>query len=115
MVHAMNSTIDKAGRIVVPKPIRTAARLEPGTEVSFRLVSGRVEMEPAPLAVSLERRGHLVVAVPNRELPALAVSEFEDTIAAVRNPESDGSESLEGRPTTRSSLRLRSRPAHRPC
>ena len=90
MVHAMNSTIDKAGRIVVPKPIRTAARLEPGTEVSFRLVSGRVEMEPAPLAVSLERRGHLVVAVPNRELPALAVSEFEDTIAAVRNPESDG-------------------------
>ena len=86
----MNSTIDKAGRIVVPKPIRTVARLEPGTEVSFRLVSGRVEMEPAPLTVSLERRGHLVVAVPNRELPALAVSEFEDIIAALRNQESDG-------------------------
>ena len=38
----MNSTIDKAGRIVVPKAIRAAARLEPGTEISFRLVSGRV-------------------------------------------------------------------------
>ena len=86
----MNSTIDKAGRIVVPKPIRTAARLDPGTEVSFRLVSGRVEMEPAPLTVSLERRGHLVVAVPNRKLPAMAASKLEDTIAALRNPESHG-------------------------
>ena len=89
-MHAMNSTIDKAGRIVVPKPIRTAARLEPGTEVSFRLVSGRVEMEPAPLTVSLKRREHLVVAVPNRELPAIAGSEFEDIIAALRNPQSLG-------------------------
>ena len=86
----MNSTIDKAGRIVVPKAIRAAARLEPGTKISFRLVSGRVEMEPAPLTVSLERRGHLVVAVPNRNLPALAESEVEDTIAALRNTESDG-------------------------
>ena len=86
----MNSTIDKAGRIVVPKAIRAAARLEPGTEISFRLVAGRVEMEPAPLAVSLERRGHLVVAVPNRKLPSLAESEVEDTIAVLRNAESDG-------------------------
>ena len=90
MLYAMNSTIDKAGRIVVPKAIRVAARLEPGTEISFRLVSGRVEMEPAPLTVSLERRGHLVVAVPNRKLPVLAESEVEDTIAALRNAESDG-------------------------
>ena len=90
MLYAMNSTIDKAGRIVVPKAIRVAARLEPGTEISFRLVSGRVEMEPAPLTVSLERRGHLVVAVPNRKLPVLAESGVEDTIAALRNAESDG-------------------------
>ena len=86
----MNPTIDKAGRIVVPKAIRAAARLEPGTEISFRLVSGRIEMEPAPLAVSLERHGHLVVAVPNQKLSALAESEVEDTIAALRNTESDG-------------------------
>ena len=86
----MNSTIDKAGRIVVPKAIRTAARLAPGTEISFRLVSGRVEMEPAPLKVSLERRGHLVVAVPVRKLPALAASGVEDTIAALRDKEPGG-------------------------
>ena len=47
-------------------------------------------MEPAPLTVSLERRGHLVVAVPNRKRPVLAESEVEDTVAALRNAESDG-------------------------
>ena len=86
----MNSTIDKAGRIVVPKAIRTAARLEPGTEIRFRLVSGRIEMEPAPLTVSLERRGHLVVAVPDRTLPALAEAEVENTVAALRGTDTDG-------------------------
>ena len=86
----MNATIDKAGRIVVPMAIRTAARLEPGTEISFRLVSGRIEMEAAPLTVSLERRGHLVVAVPGRKQPVLKESEVEDTTVAVRNTESNG-------------------------
>ena len=86
----MNATIDKAGRMVVPKAIRTAARLEPGTEISFRLVSGRIEMEAAPLTVSLERRGHLVVAVPGRKQPVLKESEVEDTTVAVRNTESNG-------------------------
>ena len=84
----MNATIDKAGRIVVPKAIRTAARLEPGTEISFRLVSGRIEMEAVPLAVSLERRGHLVVAVPDRKHPVLKESEVEDTVVEVQNAES---------------------------
>ena len=65
----MNATIDKAGRIVVPNAIRTAARLEPGTEVSFRLVSGRIEME---------------------SVPAMTETEVEDTIAALRNTETDG-------------------------
>ena len=86
----MNPSIDKAGRIVIPKTIHAAARLEPDTEISFRLVSGRVAMEPAPLRISLERRGPVVIAVPNRKLPALAESEVEDTIVALRNAESDG-------------------------
>lgn len=86
----MNATIDKAGRIVVPKAIRTAARLEPGTELRFRLVSGRIEMEPVPLAVSLERRGRLVVAVPNRKQPVLTQVEVEDTATALRNAMDDG-------------------------
>lgn len=81
----MTSTIDKAGRIVIPKPIRDAARLEPGTRVGFRVVSGRVEIEPVPLEVTLEQRGPFVVAVPSQEQPVLRASTVERTMDLVRD------------------------------
>jgi len=80
----MVTTIDKAGRIVIPKAVRAAARLEPGAAVEFRVVSGRVEIEPVPLKVSLEQHGALVVAVPRQQQPILKQSMVEDTTAAVR-------------------------------
>jgi AbrB family looped-hinge helix DNA binding protein len=52
----MKSTIDRAGRIVVPKAIREAAHLRPGTVVRFRVQGGHVEIEPVPLTVTLQRR-----------------------------------------------------------
>ena len=81
----MNSTIDKAGRIVIPKAIRDAARLKPGTRVRFRVVSGTVEIEPVPLEVTLEQRGPLVVAVPSQDQPALKASTVERTMDMVRD------------------------------
>jgi len=45
--------MDRAGRIVVPKPIREAANLRPGTEVEFRVQGGHVKIEPVPLLVAL--------------------------------------------------------------
>ena len=81
----MNSTIDKAGRIVIPKAIRDAARLEPGTRVRFRVVSGRVKIEPMPLEVTFEQRGPLVVAVPSQDQPDLKASTVDRTMDMVRN------------------------------
>lgn len=81
----MTSTIDKAGRIVIPKAIRDAARLKPGTRVGFRVISGRVEIEPVPLEVTLEQRGPLVVAVPSQQQPVLKASTVERTIDVVRD------------------------------
>lgn len=86
----MNSTIDRAVQIEAFESIRAAARPEPGTEISFRLASGCVDLEPVPLTVSLERRGHLVVVVPSRKPQMSEKSEIEDAIAALRNTESDG-------------------------
>jgi AbrB family looped-hinge helix DNA binding protein len=62
MVHAMKTTIDAAGRIVVPKPVRRAACLEPGTELEVRLVGDHIELEPTPARVRLVRRGQITVA-----------------------------------------------------
>ena len=81
----MKSTIDRAGRIVVPKAIREAAHLRPGTQVRFRVQDGHVEIEPVPLTVTLQRRGSLVVAVPGSEQPVLKASQVEETIADLRD------------------------------
>jgi AbrB family looped-hinge helix DNA binding protein len=80
----MRTTIDKAGRIVVPKALRRAVGLEAGSEVEIRAVDGRIEMEPAPLDVRLERKRGVVVAVPVRGVPRMAASVVDETIASVR-------------------------------
>ena len=83
-IDDMITTIDSAGRLVVPKAIRDAARLRPGTRVRFRVEAGRVEIEPVPLAVTLERRGSLVVAVPQQGGDVLTESVVAETTAELR-------------------------------
>ena len=66
--NGMRTTIDKAGRIVV-KSMRDALGLTGGNEVEIALVDGRIEIEPVPTPVRLERRDGLLVAVADREMP----------------------------------------------
>jgi AbrB family looped-hinge helix DNA binding protein len=63
-ITAMNTTIDSAGRLVIPREIRREAGLGPGMLVEVRWRAGRIEIEPLPLPVKLVRRGKLLVAVP---------------------------------------------------
>ena len=81
----MRSAIDGAGRVVVPKAIREAAGLRPGTEVQFRVQGGHVEIEPVPLSITLKRRGSLVVATPQVNQPVLHAADVDRTIAELRN------------------------------
>jgi AbrB family looped-hinge helix DNA binding protein len=80
----MKTTIDKVGRVVIPKAIRESARLEPGSDVEIRAVGDHVEIEAAPRTVRLERRGDLLVAVPTEEVEKLTVSEVESTMTTLR-------------------------------
>jgi AbrB family looped-hinge helix DNA binding protein len=41
----METTIDRAGRVVIPKPIRDAAGLKPGAALSIEYRDGRIEIE----------------------------------------------------------------------
>jgi len=75
----MKTTIDGAGRLVIPKEIRREARLAPGTPLDVRWRDGRIEIEPAPAAVRLQRRGRLLVAVPKGRLPELSPEVVEQT------------------------------------
>lgn len=80
----MRTTIDRAGRLVVPRVIREAAGIAPGAELEIRVKDGRIEIEPAPLEVKLVKRGGLTVAVPTRSVPPLTDADVAETLAAVR-------------------------------
>jgi AbrB family looped-hinge helix DNA binding protein len=80
----MKTTMDRAGRLVVPKAIRREARIEPGAELDIRVRDGRIEIEPAPLEVRLVKRGRLTVAVPSRPVPPLTAQEVAATVASLR-------------------------------
>lgn len=80
----MKTTIDAAGRVVVPKALRQAIGLQPGSEVEMRVSDGRIEMEPAPLEVRMERRGGLLVAVPSAPVPTMPASAVNTTMASLR-------------------------------
>jgi AbrB family looped-hinge helix DNA binding protein len=61
----MKTTIDKAGRIVIPKAIRDQRRLVPGTEVEIVVADDRIELilpDDREEAVLVEKDGRLVIA-----------------------------------------------------
>ncbi|HZI65096.1 MAG TPA: AbrB/MazE/SpoVT family DNA-binding domain-containing protein [Thermoanaerobaculia bacterium] len=88
----MKTTIDRAGRLVVPKSIREAAGILPGSELTIRVADGRIEIEPAPLEVRLVRRGTLTVAVPRKRVAPLTPEVVGRTLDRLRRRGSDGSE-----------------------
>jgi AbrB family looped-hinge helix DNA binding protein len=80
----MKTTIDAAGRIVVPKPLRQALGLKPGQLLEMRAGDGRLEIEIVPTPVTLKKRGKGVVGVPDTELPPLTAEQVRDTLERVR-------------------------------
>jgi AbrB family looped-hinge helix DNA binding protein len=81
----MKTTIDVAGRVVIPKSVRQAAHLDPGTEFEVRLVGTVIELAPVPRTVTVEKRGNLAVAVPAEGDEALTQQQVDATLDAVRD------------------------------
>lgn len=57
-LDGMRTTIDKAGRIVVPKSLRDALNLNGGDEVEIDLEGERIVLTPAFRKVQLRRGPH---------------------------------------------------------
>jgi AbrB family looped-hinge helix DNA binding protein len=87
---SMKTTMDRAGRLVIPKEIRREARLAPGVPLEVRWREGRIEIEPAPVAVRLQRRGRLLVAMPRKKTPALTAEAVEQTRSNLLDDRSQG-------------------------
>jgi AbrB family looped-hinge helix DNA binding protein len=80
----MTTTMDPSGRLVIPREIRREAGLEPGVPLIVRWREGVIEIEPQPLAVTLARKGRLLVANPAASVRPLQGATVERTRAALR-------------------------------
>lgn len=81
------TTTDRARRIVVSKRIRQEAGLTADTRLAVRFRDGRVELEPEPSPVRLERRGSLLVAVREEDGPDATAEQVCDTLEQIRRRE----------------------------
>lgn len=73
----MKGTIDKAGRLVIPKPLRDRLGLRPGV---VEVIADGAGLRVEPLAVEslIERDGRLVI-------PASGATLGDDTVQALRD------------------------------
>lgn len=80
----MRTTIDSAGRIVVPKALRDQMGLSSGRQIDLIFTDGRLEIEVVPAEVTVDRADALPTLVPTTEMPPLTDQQVRDTIEATR-------------------------------
>ncbi len=80
----MRTTIDAAGRIVIPKATRSRLGLEAGKVVEIRERDGLLEIEPVATVMTLKPRGGGMVAVPEEQLPPLTDATVRATLEGPR-------------------------------
>jgi AbrB family looped-hinge helix DNA binding protein len=80
----MKTTIDAAGRIVVPKSVRDALGLGAGQELEIAARDGRIEVDVPPVQMRLEDRAGLDVAVPDEPLPTLTAVHVREVLEQTR-------------------------------
>ncbi len=80
----MKTTIDGAGRVVVPKSLRDALSLRAGQELEIRIADGRITIEVPATEMSLIDNGDGVVAITNRVMPSLTADMVRDVLEQIR-------------------------------
>lgn len=82
----MRTTIDPAGRIVVPKALRDAMHLTAGREIDISYADGLLVIEVVPADVEVHRGtgDELPVLTAKEDLPVLASSTVRDTLESTR-------------------------------
>jgi AbrB family looped-hinge helix DNA binding protein len=79
----MRTTIDGAGRIVVPKSLRAALCLNGGDEVEITLKGERIELVPAPRQVNLREGAHGILT-SDLDLPAHGPADVREALERTR-------------------------------
>ena len=80
----MRTTIDRAGRVVIPAAIRERARLAPGTEIEVTIEDGSVRLVRRVPGPKLVRVGKRLVAKPAIAASKLPSVDFSTLVAEER-------------------------------
>lgn len=89
MSEPIEITIDKVGRVVIPKEIREEAGIEPGMPLTITCREGRIEIEPKRRPIRIEKKGRLQIAV---SVDPGAVLTRDDVKATQRRSRTEGEE-----------------------
>lgn len=84
MGETFQTTIDSAGRLVLPKAVTDEAGILPGMTLQITVQEGKVEIEPLPHEINIVQRGPLWIAVPVEEGPPLSEATVEQVLRKVR-------------------------------
>lgn len=80
----MRATIDKAGRIVVPKRLREDLGFTAGQELELEAVDGRLEVSAPAAETSIEYVDGRPEIAYAEEPPPLGVEQIREVLEAVR-------------------------------
>jgi len=80
----MRTTIDRSGRVVVPKPLREQLRLEGGTQLEIFIRGDQLIVEPVATPMRLVQRGKGMVAVSDEPLPKLTAEDVRSVLETQR-------------------------------
>lgn len=80
----MRISIDSAGRVVIPKPIRDELKLKAGDELEATLRDGRIEIEPRASHVRLVERDGRSVIEPEGDVPILTAEKVRQVLERTR-------------------------------
>jgi AbrB family looped-hinge helix DNA binding protein len=81
----MRSTIDRAGRVVVPKKFREVLGWTEGAAVEISLDEGRVVIEARRVAKSLQLDADGPVIVADDDLATMTADDVRDILEATRH------------------------------
>lgn len=80
----MRSTIDRAGRVVIPKTLRESAGIEPGSELEIEYRDGKLEIEAVRPPVKLVRKSGVLVAIPRAGSPKVTTEQVNRIVRDLR-------------------------------
>lgn len=80
----MNVSIDRAGRIIVPKPLRESLGFAEGVDLEVFVEDGRLVVELRNPPKRLEQRGKALVIVADEPIGEMTPEQVRDVLESIR-------------------------------